>query len=164
MTVVADTSALVSLGCATDPPLLDLVLSEYHVAVPEVVVTELREVAAYDDAQARSAGRLLDRTDELSTADVSLDADFPLDDGENAAVELANDRNAGMLLCDEFNQLGLIHASLDDVQLVTTPKFLLVLDAKNLVSASDVESLLDDIGAVRSWDGNSYVGRVRNRL
>lgn len=164
MTVVADTSALVSLGCATQSPVLGILLSEYEVVVPEVVVAELEDVAAYDDEQARGADRLLGRRDELSTVAVPLDADFPLDDGENAAVELANDRDASMLLCDEFNKIGLLHASLDDVQLVTTPKFLLVLEAKDLLSASEVESSLDRIGEVRSWDGNSYVERIRNRL
>ena len=41
---------------------------------------------------------------------VELDAEFPLDDGENSAVTLANDLDASLFLCDEFNQLGLIHA------------------------------------------------------
>jgi predicted nucleic acid-binding protein len=162
--LVADTSALVSLGCATEPSVSDAVLSEYRVAVPEVVVAELEEVAAYDDEQARAAHRVLNRSDELAIVNVPLDSDFPLDDGENAAVELANDRDAAMLLCDEFNKIGLIHASLDDVQLVTTPKFLLVLEAKGLLSTAEAASLLDEIGAVRSWGGNSYVERVRTRL
>ena len=86
------------------------------------------------------------------------------DDGENAAVTLANERDADLLLCDEFDKIGLIHASLDDVQLVTTPKFLLVLEAKDLLAPSEVTSLLDEIGDGRSWDGNSYVQPVRDRL
>jgi len=164
MTVVADTSALVSLGCSTDPPIVDTLCSEYELCVPETVVTELEEVAAYDDEHAQAAQRVLDQTGDIEIGDVSLDSEFPLDDGENAAVTLANDREAKMLLCDEFDKIGLIHASLDDVTLVTTPKFLLVLEANEVLSPTDVASLLNDIGEVRSWDGNSYVERVRNRL
>ncbi|WP_135827823.1 hypothetical protein [Halorussus halobius] len=164
MTVVADTSALVSLGCSTDPPVVDTLRSEYELCVPEVVVAELEEVAAYDDEHARAARRVLERKHEMETARVSLDSEFPLDDGENAAVTLANERGAGMFLCDEFDKIGLIHASLDDVQLVTTPKFLLVLEAKDLLAPSEVTSLLDEIGDVRSRDGNGYVERLRDRL
>ncbi|USZ69319.1 hypothetical protein NGM10_06165 [Halorussus salilacus] len=164
MTVVADTSALVSLGCGTEASPVELLTDEYSVVVPETVVVELEEVAAYDDEQARAARRVLDATDGLTVENVSLDADFPLDDGENAAVALANERDASMLLCDEFNKIGLVHASLDDVTLVTTPKFLLVLESKGRLSPSEVETALDRIGEIRSWSGNSYVERVRNRL
>lgn len=164
MTVVADTSALVSLGCASDSSLVGLLTGEYDVAVPETVVAELEEVAAYDDEQARAARSVLDVADEFAVESVTLDAEFPLDDGENAAVTLANDRSASMLLCDEFNKIGLVHASLDDVTLVTTPKFLLVLESRGLLSASEVEVALERMSEVRSWDGNGYVERVRDRL
>lgn len=164
MTVVADTSALVSLGRSSDPLVIDTLRSEYELRVPEIVVAELEDVAAYDDDHAQAARRVLNRGDDIETERVSLDSEFPLDDGENAAVTLANERNAGILLCDEFDKLGLIHASLDDVKLVTTPKFLLVLEEKGLFSSSEVASLLDEISDVRSWDGNSYVERVRERL
>lgn len=165
MTVVADTSALVSLGCTTEQPLLDLLTAEYEVVVPEIVLEELRAVAAYDDEQARGAERVLERVEKFEVEAVTLDANFPLDDGENAAVTVANDNAAAMLLCDEFNKIGLVHASLDGtVKLATTPTFLLVLHEKGLLSEAGVETALNEIGEVRSWDGNSYVERVKNRL
>jgi predicted nucleic acid-binding protein len=163
MAVVADTSALVSLGCADELPLLDILVAEYEVVVPEVVVSELEDVAAYDE-QAEGAQSALHQSDEMIAESVSIDADFPLDDGENGAVILANNRNASMLLCDEFNKIGLIHASLDDVKLATTPTFLRVLETNDFLSTTEVELLLDEIGEVRSWNGNRYVERVRNRL
>ena len=46
------------------------------------------------------------------TQSVDFDVEFPLDDGENAAVTLGNNFDAALFLCDEFTQLGLIHASL----------------------------------------------------
>ena len=165
MRVIADTCALVSLGCASNRPLLELLTAEYDVVVPEVVLEELRDVAAYGDEQARGAERALQRADDFEVETVTLDADFPLDDGENAAVTVANDGTTALLLCDEFNRIGLVHASLDGTgKLATTPTFLLVLREKGLLSNEDVEIALNEIGDVRSWDGNSYVERVRNRL
>jgi predicted nucleic acid-binding protein len=93
---------------------------------------------------------------------VALDAEFPLDEGENAAITLANERDADLLLCDEFNQLGLSHASLANTRLVTTPTVLSVLVRNALLSAADARAFLDQVTDARSWDTNSYVYRARS--
>lgn len=138
-TLVADSSALVSLGCVVDadPDPLSLCLASYEVVVPVVVLEELEEIASYDDVHGRAAAAVLDRTDTFTTRSVDLDAEFPLDDGENAAVTLANEQGAALLLCDEFTHLGLIHASLADTRLVTTPTVLSVLVRTDALSATD---------------------------
>jgi predicted nucleic acid-binding protein len=166
LTLVADASALVSLGIMADdePDPLALCLSHYDVLVPRVVVEELEETASYDDIHGYAAATVLDRTDQFTISSVTLDATFPLDDGENAAVTLANDRNAALLLCDEFNQLGLIHASLANIRLVTTPTLLSVLVRTNHLSSDDAQTLLEQISNARSWDANSYVQRARALL
>jgi predicted nucleic acid-binding protein len=165
-TLVADASALVSLGIAADddPDPLALVLERYEVLVPRAVVDELEEIASYDDVHGRAARTVLDRTDDFTIASVTLDAEFPLDDGENAAVTLANDREAALLLCDEFTQLGLIHASLANTRLVTTPTILSVLVRTDRLAVADATTILDRISDARSWDGNSYVQRARSVL
>ena len=164
--LVADTSALVSLGivgtAATDP--LALCMDTYEVLVPEIVVDELEEVASYDDAHGRGAQAVLDQVDGLSVRSVALDAGFPLDDGENAAVTLANDADAAMLLCDEFNQLGLIHASLANTRLVTTPTLLSVFVRNGQLDVAAASSSLDVIAEARSWETNQYVDRARSLL
>lgn len=167
MTVlVADTSALVSLGIAVDgdPDPLAICLDEYSVRVPEAVVEELRETGSYDDEHGRAATRTLDVVERMTIRSVDLDADFPLDDGENAAVILANDLDAAILLCDEFNQLGLVHASLADTRLVTTPTLLSVFVRNGHLSSASALAVLDEIGAARSWDENEYVERARSLL
>ncbi|QCC61711.1 hypothetical protein NP511_21320 [Natrinema thermotolerans] len=165
-TLVADASALVSLGVVADdnPDPLALCLSCYEVVVPMAVIEELREIASYDDVHGRGATTVLDRTKTLEVRSVDLDAEFPLDDGENAAVTLANDLDATLLLCDEFNQLGLVHASLADTRLVTTPTLLSVLVRTEQLSAADARAILDEISDARSWDANSYVQRARSLL
>jgi predicted nucleic acid-binding protein len=164
--LVADTSALVSLGIVADadPDPLSLCLSGYDVFVPNEVLEEIHEIASYDDEHGQAATIVRDRTAEMTELSVTLDAEFPLDDGENAAVTLANEIDAALFLCDEFNRLGLIHASLADTRLVTTPTLLSVFVRTDRLTPDDARTLLDDIGTARSWDANSYVQRARSLL
>lgn len=164
--LVADTSALVSLGIVADstPNPLALCLDGYEVRIPSEVLAELREMAAYDDDHGRAAAVVLDRMAELTVQSVEIAADFPLDDGENAAVTLANERDAALFLCDEFNRLSLIHASLTDTRLVTTPTLLSVFVRTGQLSFSDARTLLDTISESQSWNANSYVQRARSLL
>nr|WP_253805953.1 hypothetical protein [Haloferax sp. Q22] len=145
--LIADASALVSLGVVTgdEPDPLALCLSRYEVVVPTAVIDELREIASYDDVHGHAASAVLDQTESFTTQSVDLDAEFPLDDGENAAVTLANKLDAGLFLCDEFNQLGLIHASLADTRLVTTPTLLSVLVRTEQLSAAEARLLLERV-------------------
>ena len=165
-TLVADASSLVSLGVVADdePDPLALCCAQYEVVVPTAVVEELQEIPSYDDPHGRAATIVLDRTEALETRAVDLDTEFPLDDGENAAVTLANDIDAALFLCDEFNQLGLIHASLADTRLVTTPTLLSILVRTEQLSATDARLLLNEISDARSWGANSYVQRARSLL
>lgn len=164
--LVADTSALVSLGIVSDsdPNPLSLCLNYYDVFLPEEVVEELQEIASYDDQHGQAATTVLDRTTELTVRSVDLDAEFPLDDGENAAVTLTNKIDATLFLCDEFNRLGLIHASLVDTRLMTTPTLLSVFVRKEQLTPDTARTLLENISSARSWNANSYVQRARSLL
>lgn len=164
--LVADTSALVSLGvvASCDPNPLDVLLEQHTLLVPTHVRDELTETASYDDASGAAASAVLDRRDAFECRTVTLDETFPLDEGENAAVTLANDCNGTQLLCDEFNQLALIHASLIDTRLVTTPTLLASLVRAELLSADVAEDCLETISEARSWSTNSYVQRARSTL
>ncbi|WP_435099046.1 hypothetical protein [Halorubrum sp. N11] len=164
--LVADTSALVSLGIVSDsdPNPLTLCLNYYDVFIPAEVVEELREIASYDDQHGQAATTVLDQTAELTVRSVDLDAEFPLDDGENAAVTLANEIDAALFLCDEFNRLGLIHASLVDTRLVTTPTLLSVFVRTEQLTPDEARTLLENISIARSWNANSYVQRAHSLL
>ncbi|WP_082222568.1 hypothetical protein [Halorubrum halophilum] len=164
--LVADTSALVSLGIVSnsDPTPLSLCFTHYDVFIPAAVVEELQEIASYDDQHGQAATAVLDRTTELTVRSVDLDTEFPLDDGENAAITLANEIDATLFLCDEFNRLGLIHASLVDTRLVTTPTLLSVFVRTEQLTPEKARTLLENISIARSWNANSYVQRARSLL
>lgn len=165
MRLVADTSALVSIASTeeTRRVALPLLLDGYDVTVPERVIDELETTAGYDDDHATAARAILDRRDQLTIRSVDLDPDFPLDDGENAAVQLADQVDATFFYCDEYNHLALVHASLSDAQLVTTPRLLKAFVVHGDLERATAKDLLDEIAHRRSWDGNAYV-RQATRL
>lgn len=166
MQVVADTSALVSLGTVTDSDRnpLDYLLSDHTVVVPEQVLDELEGTAAYEDPSGQGARNALNRREKFEVYAIELDETFPLDDGENAAVTLANDIEATQFLCDEFNQLALVHASLTTARLVTTPTLLVLLTRREVFSGTEAEDILTRISEARSWSENAYVNRARTTL
>ena len=164
--IVADTSALVSLGTVVDATTnpLDILLESHELLLPEQVLEELSETASYDDASGEAAQAVLDRKNAFKIQIVELDETFPLDDGENAAVTLANEVNAVQLLCDEFNRLAVIHASLVETRLVTTPVLLTALVRTDVLAPDSAEQFLGEISDARSWSANSYVARANATL
>ncbi|QSW98303.1 hypothetical protein [Haloterrigena alkaliphila] len=164
--LVADTSALVSLGTVAthEKTPLSILLDTHLVCIPEQVVSELQKTAPYEDRSGNAAQAVLDRRSEFSVRAAKLEEDLPLDDGENAAVSLANDLDATQFLCDEFNQLALIHASLADTRLVTTPSLLTALVRNEHLAPVDAEELLSKISEARSWETNTYVAQAEVTL
>lgn len=164
--IVADTSALVSLGTVADATTnpLDLLLESHELLLPEQVLEELAETTSYDDASGVAAQAVLDRENAFGVRLVEQDETFPLDDGENAAVTLANEVDAVQLLCDEFNRLALIYASLVDTRLVTTPILLTALVRNDALSPASAEQFLEKMSDARSWSANSYVARATATL
>ncbi len=163
---VADTSALASIGTVVthEENPLDVLLGAHDVSVPEQVVSELRETATYEDQSGIAARAVLDRLSTLAVHATELDESFPLDDGENAVVTLANSLDATHVLCDEFNRLAIVHASLADTRLVTTPTLLLVLVRNGLLAPADAVDFLSEVSEARSWETNAYVVRAKTTL
>lgn len=163
---IADTSALVSLGTIVndeyDP--LDRLLDTHDVIIPEQVVDELRETASYTDVSGEAAQAVLNCLPHLRVQATDLAEDFPLDEGENAAVTLANDLDAMELLCDEFNRLALVHASLADTHLVTTPILLTAFVRNGTLSGEDAKDFLEEMSDARSWKDNTYAAQAKVTL
>jgi predicted ribonuclease YlaK len=166
--LVADTSSLVSLGCAEhyDPSALSLLFDGFDVVVPQAVVDEIETLASYDHDHrqpAQAVDNALDAARIAPQVDVSESVP-PLDLGERAAIELANDEQTQYLLCDEFTNLTLIASALDDTELLTTPALITAFVDAGVLTKADAQTQLSEVAAMRSWDNNSYYQRARRVL
>ncbi|ELY60295.1 hypothetical protein C491_03335 [Natronococcus amylolyticus DSM 10524] len=164
MVVVADTSALVSLAIASNERPIRLLFTEYDVQVPPAVVEELEEIAAHDDAHAEAATRVLGHLAEEHIRQPSEQPEYPLDEGETAAIALANEVNAEIFLCDEYGELSTVHALLSGSRLLTTPKMIEALVVRDVLSAEDARVALSEMVDERSWRNNSYVRQFLARF
>ena len=164
MVLVADTSALVSLAIADSGTPVQLLFQEYDVRIPSAVVSELEDIASDDDAHADGATSVLAQIDDEHDREPDEQPDYPLDDGETAAIALANETNAAVFLCDEYHELSTVHALLSDSRLVTTPKMVEVFTRRDVLSVDDATDILTEMVDERSWRGNSYVTQFRDRF
>lgn len=162
--LVADTSALVSLAIADGGEPVRLLFREYDVHVPSAVVSELEEIAAYDDLHAEAASRVLDLIEDGQVRELDDVPEYPLDEGETAAIALANDLGASAFLCDEYHELSTVHALLSESRLVTTPKLVEALVLRGVLSSEAATGVLEELVEERSWRGNPYVERFIERF
>jgi len=164
MVLVADTSALVSLAIADRGTPVQLLFQEYDVRIPSAVVRELEDIATYDDVHADAATIVLAKIDDEHVQEPDEQPDYPLDDGETAAIALANEMNAAVFLCDEYRELSTVHALLSESRLVTTPKMVEVFTRRDVLSVDDATDILTEVVNERSWRSNSYVTQFRDRF
>ena len=117
-TVVADTSALVSLGVPradadydidTAPDPLQYLLTSCNVSVPPAVVSELQDLMQYQDVHGAAATNVLAARDHYTVED-PYERDEPpdsrptfgLDDGETDGIVLVNALAVDGFLTDEL--------------------------------------------------------------
>jgi len=181
-TVVADTSALVSLAVPrtdatvdTDelPDPLQYVLTSCAVSIPPTVRSELETMASYDDIHGAAASNALAAEGHYRTVDPygrtetpDERPEFGLDDGETDGIVLANSLGVDGFLTDEFggSNFPLIHAALRGPRIVPTPRLIRDYVRNGHMSTSEARRLLDCIGAHRSWGTNPYVALLRDQL
>lgn len=181
-TVVADTSALVSLGVAravdsydTDvsPDPLQYLLTSCDVSVPPSVVSELEETAQYEDVHGAAAKNVLaarkhyvieDPYEMATTPDVR--PALGLDDGETDCIVLANALGVDGLLTDEFGgtNFALVHAALRGPRIVPAPRLICDYAWNGHVSIEEARTLVAVIGTHRSWEESSYVTQLLDQL
>jgi len=180
-TVVADTSALVSLAvpradATVDdalPDPLQYVLTSCTVSLPPTVQSELSTMADYDDIHGAAASNVLAADNHYRVVDPYDSEETPasrpafgLDDGETDGIVLANSLGVDGFLTDEFGgtNFALVHAALRGPRIVPTPRLIRDYARNGHMSTNEARQLLDCIGAHRSWGASPYVTLLRDQL
>jgi len=180
-TVVADTSALVSLAvpradAAVDtgaPDPLQYLLTSCDVFVPSEVVEELRDITQYQDIHAAAASNVLAARNHY-TFEAPYERDdtpdsrptFGLDDGETDGIVLANALAVDGFLTDEFGgtNFPLIHAVLQGPRIVPTPRLIYDYARNGHMTKEEARTLITTISPHRSWENSPYVTQLLQRL
>ncbi|GAA0296865.1 hypothetical protein [Halarchaeum salinum] len=180
-TVVADTSALVSLAvpradAAVGPDVPDpfqYLLTSCDVVVPPEVVAELRDIAQYQDIHAAAASNVLVARSYYTVEDPHERDDTPdsrptfgLDDGETDGIVLANALGVDGFLTDEFGgtNFPLIHAVLQGPRIVPTPRLICDYARNGHMTRAEAKTLVTTISPHRSWENSPYVTQLLQRL
>jgi len=180
-TVVADTSALVSLTVpranavvdtdAPDP--FQYLLTSCEVYVPPEVVAELRDITQYQDIHGAAASNVLAARNHYTVEDPYERGDTPdsrptfgLDDGETDGIVLANALDVDGFLTDEFGGTNcpLIHAVLQGPRIVPTPRLICEYARNGHMSHEDARMLITTISPHRNWENSPYVTQLLQLL
>jgi len=180
-TVIADTSALVSLAvpradAAVDtdtPDPFQYLLTSCDVFVPPEVVAELRDITQYQDIHAGAANNVLAARSHYTVDDPYKREDtrdsrptFGLDDGETDGIVLANALGVDGFLTDEFGgtNFPLIHAVLQGPRIVPTPRLIVDYARNGHLSPKEARTLITTISPHRSWENSPYVTQLLHCL
>ncbi|AGB31775.1 hypothetical protein C488_14997 [Natrinema pellirubrum DSM 15624] len=181
-TVVADTSALISLAVPradtaydTDaaPGPLQYLLTSCDVFIPPEVTMELQALTQYQDIHGTAATNVLAARDyytveepyeRVKTSDSRLT--FGLDDGKTDGIVLVNVLDIDGFLTDEFGgpNFPLIHAVLQGPQIVPVPQLICDYARNSHMTDHEARTLLAPISPHRIWDTSPYVAQLRARL
>lgn len=181
-TVVADTSALVSLAVlradpeydtTIKPDPLQYLVTSCDVSVPPEVVAELRDMTQYQDIHGAAATNVLAARDHYTVTDPYNEEDplesrpmFGLDAGETDGIVLANALDADGFLTDEFGgtNFPLIHAVLQGPRIVPTPRLICDYARNGHMTHDEARTVLASISPHRSWDDSPYVAQLLQLL
>ena len=180
-TVVADTSALVSLAVPRADTTVDndvsdpfqYLLTSCEVFVPPEVVAELRDITQYQDIHGAAASNVLAARGHYTIEDPYKHDDtsdsrptFGLDDGETDGIVLANALDVDGFLTDEFGgtNFPLIHAVLQGPRIVPTPRLIVDYARNGHMTHEEARTLITTISPHRSWENSPYVTQLLQRL
>jgi hypothetical protein len=177
-TVVADTSALVSLGVPradadydtdTAPDPLQYLLTSCYVSVPPEVVAELQDRTEYRNIHGAAATNVLAARNHF-TVEAPYERDetpdsrptFGLDDGETDGIVLANALDVDGFLTDEFGgtNFALVHAVLQGPRIVPTPRLLREYARNGHMAAEEARRLITTNSPHRSRENSPYVAQL----
>ena len=166
--VVVDTSALISLAFGG---LLEPVLEEFEVLVPDVVIEELKMIAAHEDETALVAKEVLKNRANLKVEHIEEEDYKPLltsrmDAGEAACVVLAREADVEALIADDFRAMHQLVVYSEAYGFALGPCTVLVqaLVLKGRISREDASNAFERIARKRNWLGRPIYRYAKKML
>ena len=150
--IVADTSSLISLQTGD---ILELSLELFDVSVPEIVVTELKEVAGFNDTHGKSARNVLKSIKEnrirVKELIVISKTGSRVDIGEMDCLNLCKQEQIPILVTDDWKALPKLIEKYASINVVVSAFVIRSLLNKHMLVKADAKAALDKIACDRDW-------------
>ncbi|MFD1514084.1 hypothetical protein [Halomarina rubra] len=155
--IVADTSALVSLATADT---LSMVIDEFDVHCPTLVIEELESTAAYEDSHGTAASAVLDLMSQLTVHEVDTPSveSSRIDAGEAHCLGLCAVIDADFLITDDLRALPELQR-LTDAHVALSPIVLRALVKRNCLTNDEARTKVEQLAATRDWLGRPIYRR-----
>ncbi|MEA3488690.1 MAG: hypothetical protein U9R10_05535 [Euryarchaeota archaeon] len=150
--IVADTSSLVSLQAGD---ILALSLELFDISVPEIVVTELKEMAGFYDTHGKSARDVLKLLKEhkigVKEVVVTSEAESRVDAGERDCLNLCKQEQISILVTDDWRALPKLIEKSTSINVVVSAFIIRSLLNRRMLTRADAKAVLDRIAYDRDW-------------
>lgn len=156
--IVADTSALISLATADA---LSIVIDEFDIHCPALVVEELEATAAYEDSHGEAATAVLNVLDQLTVHEI----DGPtiessrVDAGKGHCLGLCAELDAAFLITDDFRALPELQR-LTETRIALSPIVLRALVKRGVLTNEEARTMVDHLATDRDWLGRPIYHRA----
>ena len=150
--IVADTSSLVSLQTGD---ILTLSLELFDISVPEVVVTELKEVAGFNDTHGKRARNVLKliKENRIRVKELILisETESRVDVGEMDCLNLCKQEQIHILVTDDWRALPKLIEKSASIKVMVSAFVIRSLLNKHMLVKADAKAALDKIARDRDW-------------
>nr|CBH37994.1 conserved hypothetical protein [uncultured archaeon]CBH38515.1 conserved hypothetical protein [uncultured archaeon]CBH39905.1 conserved hypothetical protein [uncultured archaeon] len=150
--IVADTSSLISLQTGD---ILALSLELFDISVPEIVVTELKEVAGFNDTHGKSARNVLKLIKEnrirVKELIVISKTESRVDVGEMDCLNLCKQEQIPILVTDDWKALPKLIEQSASINVVVSAFVIRSLLNKRMLTGDNAKAVLDKIARDRDW-------------
>jgi len=150
--IVADTSSLVSLQTGD---ILTLSLELFDISIPEIVVTELKEVAGFNDTHGKSARNVLklikERRVSVKKLVVISESELRVDVGEMDCLNLCKQEQIPILVTDDWRALPKLIEKSASIKVVVSAFVIRSLLNKRMLTKDEAKAVLDKIARDRDW-------------
>ena len=150
--IAADTSSLISLQTGG---ILEQSLELFDISIPEIVVTELKEVAGFNDTHGKSARNVLKliKGNRISVKELIAisETESRLDVGEMDCLNLCKQEQIPILVTDDWKALPKLIEKSASINVVVSAFVIRSLLNKRMLTGDNAKAVLDKIARDRDW-------------